>query len=71
MSQEIINAISAEIATHKRCLHEEWTKPGHSADEPDNQTKNRIKDLRKNIKRLKAIRDDLETIFYGEGEEEK
>lgn len=65
MSQEIINTISAEIATHKRQLNEEWTNPGHDADESDN----RIKNLREKIKRLKAIRDELETIFYGKGEE--
>ena len=67
MSQEIINAISAEIATHKRQLNGEWAYPSHSADESDN----RIKNLRDKIKRLKAIRDELEAVFYGEGEEEK
>ena len=67
MSQEIINAISAEIATHKRHLHEEWTNHRYDADESDRQ----IKNLRDKIKRLKATRDELETIFYGKGEEEK
>ena len=66
MSQEIINAISAEIAIHKRHLNEEWTNPGYSADESDH----RIKNLREKIKKLKAARDELETVFYGGGEEE-
>ena len=64
MSQEIINAISAELAIHKRNLNEEWAKPSYDADESDR----RIKKLREMIKRLKAIRDELETVFYGEGE---
>ena len=65
MSQGIINTISAEIATHKLQLNEEWTNPSHNTDESDN----RIKNLREKVKRLKAIRDELETIFYGKGEE--
>lgn len=64
MSQEIINAISATIATYKHQLNEEWTCPGYSADESDS----RIKNLREKIKKLKTIRDELETIFYGKGE---
>ena len=63
MSQEIISAISAEIASHKRLLLEEWTKSDYEVDECNN----RIKNLRDKIKRLKAIRDELETIFYGKG----
>ena len=67
MSQEIISAISAVIASNKRLLLEEWTKSDYEVNECNNQ----IRNLREKIKRLKAIRDELETIFYGEGEEKK